>query len=60
MLVLGRKVNERIRIGDNIIITLVEVRDGYKAKIGIEAPGDVVVDREEVWQAKQRTKQTRP
>ena len=47
MLVLSRKLNERIVIGDNIVITLVDVGHN-KARIGIEAPKDMRVDREEV------------
>lgn len=53
MLVLDRRVNQRIRINDDITILLVSARDG-KAKIGIEAPQDVVIHREEVYQAIKR------
>ena len=51
MLVLSRKKNERIIIGDDIILMVVEIR-GDKIKIGIEAPASVAVDREEVREAK--------
>ena len=51
MLVLSRKKNERIMIGDDIILMIVEIR-GDKIKIGIEAPASVAVDREEVREAK--------
>lgn len=47
MLILSRKRNERICIGDNIVITVVQVR-GDKVRVGIEAPKDVNIDREEV------------
>lgn len=47
MLVLTRKVNQRIKIGDNIIITLVKMQ-GDQVRLGIEAPRDVVVIREEI------------
>lgn len=50
MLVLSRKANEKIVIGDDIVICLVEVR-GDKARIGIEAPKEVPVHREEVYKA---------
>ncbi|MBI1312751.1 carbon storage regulator CsrA [bacterium] len=50
MLVLTRRKNERIRIGESIVITVVEVR-GDKVRIGIEAPKDVPVHREEVYRA---------
>lgn len=47
MLVLSRKVNERINIGETIILTIVDIGHG-KVKIGIEAPTDMPVDRAEV------------
>jgi carbon storage regulator len=53
MLVLSRKRDERIVIGENIIITVVEVR-GDKVRLGIEAPNDVPVHRQEVYDAIQR------
>jgi len=53
MLVLSRKKNERIMIGDDIILMVVEIR-GDKIKIGIEAPASVAVDREEVREAELR------
>ncbi len=53
MLVLSRKKNEVLMIGDNVSITIVEIR-GDKIKLGIVAPTDVTVDRLEVWKAKQR------
>lgn len=50
MLVISRKKNEVINIGDNITITIVDVR-GDNVRIGIEAPKDVSVHREEVYLA---------
>ena len=47
MLVLSRTVNERIVIDGGIVITIVKVQ-GDKVRIGIDAPKDVRVDREEV------------
>ena len=47
MLVLTRRVNERIVIGDNVVVTVLEVR-GEQVRLGIEAPRDVKVFREEV------------
>ncbi len=47
MLVLTRRVNERIVIGDDITVTVLEVR-GDQVRIGIEAPRDIKVFREEV------------
>jgi carbon storage regulator len=46
-LVLSRKIGETIVIGDNIRVTIVEVRGG-KVRIGIAAPADVIVDRQEI------------
>ena len=52
MLVLSRLKGEKIVIADNIVLTVVEIRGG-KVRIGIEAPADVKVDREEVRKARQ-------
>lgn len=57
MLVLSRKKNESIVIGDNIRIVIVEVR-GDKVRLGIEAPLSVGVHRNEVWQAIQKQNKT--
>lgn len=48
MLVLTRKSGEGILIGDNIKVVVVEVK-GNQVKLGIEAPADVTVYREEVY-----------
>jgi carbon storage regulator len=53
MLVLSRKRDERIVIGDNIVITVVEVR-GDKVRLGIDAPSEVPVHRQEVLDAMRR------
>lgn len=50
MLVLSRKKDEAIHIGDNIRIVVVEVQ-GNKVRLGIEAPKDVSVHRHEVLEA---------
>jgi carbon storage regulator len=50
MLILSRKIDEQIKIGDNITITIIEVR-GDQVKIGVEAPKSVKVFREEVFNA---------
>lgn len=47
MLVLSRKVNEKIVIGDNITLTIVSL-EGGKVRLGIDAPPDVPVHRSEV------------
>lgn len=48
MLVLGRKPKESIRIGDDIVITVLAV-DGEKIKIGIDAPNSVRILRQELY-----------
>jgi len=48
MLVLSRKKDERIVIGDAIVITVVEVR-GNKVRLGIQADRNVPVHREEIY-----------
>jgi carbon storage regulator len=47
MLVLSRKESERIRLGDKIVLTVVRV-SGDKVRLGIEAPSDLLVLREEL------------
>ncbi len=49
MLVLSRKPGEKIVIGDNIVVTVVEIKGG-KIRLGIDAPSDVPVHREEIHQ----------
>ena len=48
MLCLSRKINERIIIGDDIVITVVAIR-GDKVRLGIDAPDAVPVHREETY-----------
>ena len=50
MLVLSRMRDERILIGDEITIMVVEIR-GDTVRLGIEAPKETPVHREEVWAA---------
>jgi carbon storage regulator len=47
MLVLSRKLGEKIVIGDNILVTVVKI-DRNQIRIGIEAPQDIPVYREEI------------
>jgi carbon storage regulator len=53
MLVLSRQRDESIIIGDNVQITIVDIR-GDKVRLGIEAPANVTVHRKEVFDAIQR------
>ena len=47
MLVLSRKLGEKIVIGDNIVVTVVKI-DRNQIRIGIEAPSEIPVYREEI------------
>ncbi|GAQ94249.1 carbon storage regulator [Thermodesulfovibrio aggregans] len=49
MLVLTRKTGQSIRIGDDIIVKIIDV-DGSQVKIGIEAPKGVLIFREELYE----------
>lgn len=55
MLILTRRTGESIKIGENVTVTILRVRDG-QIRIGIEAPRDVPVDREEIWERKEAEK----
>ena len=65
MLVLSRKLGEVIKIGDDIAIEVVEIRGG-RVRLGITAPDEVPVHRQEVWveiqklQPKQGDQQAEP
>ncbi len=48
MLILTRHIGESIMIGDDVIITVLGIR-GEQARIGIDAPRDVPVHREEIY-----------
>lgn len=49
MLILTRKLGETIRIGNEIKVTILEVK-GRQVRIGVDAPSDVTVHREEIYQ----------
>ena len=55
MLVLSRKCDEQIVIGQDIVVTVIEIR-GDKVRLGIEAPAHVSVHRQEVYLSLQREK----
>ena len=48
MLVLSRKIGERIMIGDNIVVTVTDCQ-GDRVKIGFECPAEVPIHRQEVY-----------
>lgn len=50
MLILSRKINEKIMIGEDISLTIIEIR-GDQVKVGVEAPKSVKVFRQEVYEA---------
>jgi carbon storage regulator len=55
MLILSRKVGETIHVGDSVTVTVLGVARG-QVKIGIEAPRDLTVHREEVYKRIQNEK----
>ena len=57
MLILTRRVGESVVIGDDIVVTVVEVR-GDSVRIGIQAPRSVDVHREEVYEELRRTNES--
>ena len=56
MLVLSRKKDEKIVIGDSITLMVIEIR-GDKVRLGVEAPKEVPVHRREVYEAIKRSEQ---
>ena len=56
MLVLSRKQDEKIIIGDSITLMVVSIQ-GDKVRLGIEAPKEVTIHREEVYRAIQEERQ---
>jgi carbon storage regulator len=52
MLILTRRPHESIRLGSRIRVTVLGFK-GNQVRIGIEAPPDVTIDREEIWERKQ-------
>jgi carbon storage regulator len=54
MLVLTRKKNETIVIGENIVVMVIDIR-GDKVRLGIDAPKEVSVHRHEVYEAIKRS-----
>ena len=61
MLVLSRKESQRIRLGESIVLTIVKI-GGDKVRVGIEAPEDVLVLRDELetWNTEDSANQKDP
>ena len=59
MLVLSRKKNGRIVINDDITIVVIEIQ-GNKVRLGVEAPQEVSVHRQEVYEAIKKEQSSRP
>lgn len=53
MLILSRRNNETIRIGNDVSVTVLEIRHG-QVKLGVHAPMEVSVDREEIRARKEK------
>jgi carbon storage regulator len=58
LLILTRRVNESLRVGDDVTVTVVAVK-GNQVRIGINAPKDVEVHREEIYDRVQQEKAAR-
>ena len=55
MLILTRRAGEKIFIGDDIVVTILDI-SGRQVRLGIEAPRSIEVDREEIRERKDREK----
>jgi carbon storage regulator len=59
MLILTRRVGETLMVGDDVTVTVLGVK-GNQVRIGVNAPKEVAVHREEIYQRIQREKQGEP
>ncbi len=56
MLILTRRITESMKIGDNVSVTVLGVK-GNQVRLGIDAPKDVAVHREEIYERIQKEKE---
>jgi carbon storage regulator len=56
MLILTRRVGETLMVGDKVTVTVLGIK-GNQVRIGVDAPKDVAVHREEIYQRIQREKE---
>jgi carbon storage regulator len=49
MLILTRRINEALKIGDDVSVTVLEIK-GNQVRLGVKAPRDISVHREEIYQ----------
>jgi carbon storage regulator len=59
MLILTRRVGETLMIGDDVTVTVLGVK-GNQVRIGVNAPKDVAVHREEIYERIKREQQVQP
>ncbi len=56
MLVLGRKIGQSVMIGNNIRVVLIDIRGSDKVGLGFEAPKDVKILRQEIFDTENKDK----
>ena len=59
MLILTRRIGESLQIGENIKLTILSVR-GNQVQVGVDAPPEVAVHREEVYERIKRERESAP
>ncbi len=57
MLILTRRIGELIRVGDNVTVTVMDIK-GQQVRLGIEAPKEVAVHRQEIYERIKREAET--